>query len=76
MKPITYRNGRTPRIGDVVTLSGQKGKIKLVGEELLQWGLSREDVAEGRVMIEMDNGALVCNPAYDEDLDFLSPAPE
>ena len=74
MKPITYMNGRTPQPGDVVTLGGQKGTITVIGDDLLKWGLSKEDVAEGRIMIEMDNGSLVCNPAYDEDLEFVSSA--
>ena len=74
MKPFTYMSGRSPQLGDVVTLGGQRGKITVIGDDLLQWGLSKEDIEEGLVMIEMDNGSLICNPAYDEDLEYVSSA--
>ena len=74
MNPIYYINGEVPHIGDIVTFARQKGKITLIGDDLREWGLKKEEIEEGRVMIEFENGSLLCTDAASEDLQLITPA--
>lgn len=74
MNCVVYQSGEPAKVGDVVALAGQKGKVTVLGADLLEWGLTKAEAEEGRVMIEFDNGALVRTDAASEDLVLIKPA--
>lgn len=74
MNAICYTTGETAKVGDIVALAGQKGTITIVGDGLLEWGLTAEEIKEGRVMIEFENGGLLCTDAASEDLNLIAHA--
>ena len=74
MNPVRYQTGEAAKVGDVVALAGQKGRITVVGDTLLEWGLTKDEIEEGRVMIVFDNGGLLCTNAASEDMVLITPA--
>ena len=74
MNCVFYQSGEPAKVGDVVVLAGQKGKVTVLGDDLLEWGLTKEEIENGSVMIEFGNGALVCTYVASEDLVLIQPA--
>ena len=74
MSTICYITGETVKVGDIVALAGQKGRITIVGDGLLESSLTAEEIKEGRVMIEFENGGLLCTDATSEDLNLIAQA--
>ena len=63
----TYLSGEEVMVGDIVSWPDDRGKIVALQEDLLKWGLSRED-AGGKAMIEFEKVGLVCESTATEDL--------
>jgi hypothetical protein len=74
MNSARYRTGELATTGDVVAYNGQKGRITAVGDALIDWGVTKKEIAEGRVFIEFDNGARLCTNASDHEMVLISAA--
>ena len=74
MNTARYRTGELATPGDVVAYGGQKGRITAVGAALLDWGVTKEEIAEGRVFIEFENGARLCTNASDHEMVLITMA--
>lgn len=70
MKTARYITGEEAQVGDLVVSFGDQGRVILVGEGLLDWGLSASEIEEGRIMVEFEKMGHICQPAADEDLQF------
>ena len=74
MNPLRYLSGESAQVGDIVTFGRQKGEVTIVGDDLLEWGLTQKQIAEGRIMIKFENGSLLCTDPAIEDLTLITPA--
>jgi len=74
MNEQRYRSGELATSGDVVVYNGQTGRVTAVGDALLDWGVTKEEMAAGRVMVEFDNGARLCTNASDHEMVLIRAA--
>jgi hypothetical protein len=73
MSMLHYHSGQQVLLGDRVRLAADEGRIIHLDDVLKDWGLSEED-RKGKVMIECQTMALVCEHADSEDLIFVGRA--
>ena len=72
MSAPRYKTGQPVKAGDAISYNGQKGRIKAIGDALLEWGKTKKEVEEGFIMVEFDNGALLSTKAGDNHLALIA----